>query len=125
MSVSERVGHEIHRLAEVEVSNQRSASFFSGKSGDWCTPADEKKLVAMGYEVGEDGAVNRKLPGRWQFIWAPHYFSDTWLEQRGYRRGFLADWGLSGEQLANGEALVFDDPIAAAIYLEVQATIRI
>lgn len=88
----------------------------------WCSNADAHRLEKMGYEVGQDGAVNRTLMGkqRWAFIWAPHYFSDVWLEQRGYRRGFLADWGMSGKQMDNGEAMVFDDPISAAIWLEVQ-----
>lgn len=99
---------------------QRGASFFAGGADGWCTKTDEKKLVAMGYEVGTDGAVNRSRPGKWRFIWAAHYFSDTWLETRGYRRGFLADCGMSGKQMDNGEAMVFDDPISAAIWLEVQ-----
>lgn len=119
MTLSARY-EELKRLAEIAGSNRRVGYVFTGHADGWCTPADEKKLVAMGYDVGQDGAVNRQKPGRWQFIWAPHYFSDVWLEQRGYRRGFLADWGMSGKDLDSGQAIVFDDPISAAIWLEVQ-----
>lgn len=95
------------------------------RTTDWCSEADHKKLTAMGYEIGQDGAVNRTLMGKqkWAFIWAPHYFSDVWLEQHGYRRGFLADCGVSDAELRAGYGMVFDDPISAAIWLEVNAIV--
>ncbi|MNM64531.1 hypothetical protein D3C81_759330 [compost metagenome] len=88
----------------------------------WCTKKQAAELERMGFEVGENGALFREglTFQLYAFIWPPSNATDKWWQDGGYRVGYLADFGLSISELKKGMAVVFDDPISAAVYLKIQ-----